>query len=77
MVDHVTRVIPETTPVRTAALADALTAQGFKVRIEQGGFVADSSEVEARELKRRLRALGFQDGEYRVELWYERRWGTL
>ena len=77
MVDHLTRVTPETTPVRTAALADALAAQGFRVQIENGGFVADSSKVEARELKRRLRALGFQDGEYRVALWYERRWGTM
>ena len=77
MVSHLTRVTPATTPARVAALADALAAQGFDVRVERGGFVADSSTVEARDLKRRLRALGFEDGEYRVALWYERRWGTM
>ncbi|ACL66678.1 conserved hypothetical protein [Anaeromyxobacter dehalogenans 2CP-1] len=77
MVDHVTRITVEAGSPRAAALGGALAQLGFTVHAGRRGLVAESSEVEAQDAKRRLRALGFADREYRVSLEYVRRWGIL
>jgi hypothetical protein len=77
MVDHVTRITVDAAGPRAAALGRALAQLGFTVRAGRGRLVGESSEVEAQDAKRRLRALGFADREYRVILEYVRRWGVL
>ncbi len=77
MVDHVTRVTVDAHGGRAAELARALAARGFTVHLERRRFVADSTTVEAQEVKAYLRALGFDDREFRIRLEYLRRWGVL
>ncbi len=77
MVDQLTRITVDAHRGRGLELARALAAEGFAVRAERGRYVADSSTVEAPEARRRLRARGFEDREYRVLLESVLRWGVL
>jgi hypothetical protein len=77
MVDHVTRITVDAEGDRAAELARALEALGFTLRVGRRRFVGESRTVEAQDAKRRLRALGFADREYRILLEYVRQWGIL
>ncbi len=77
MVDHLTRITVDADGGRAAEMARALVARGFTVRIERHRFVAESTAVEAQDAKRYLRALGYDDREFRVFLEYVRKWGIL
>ncbi len=77
MVDHLTRITVDADGGRAAEMARALAVRGFTVRIERHRFVAESTSVEAQEAKRYLRALGYDDREFRIHLEYVRQWGIL
>lgn len=77
MVDHLTRVTVDRASPRAEDMARALRRAGFAVQEEPGRIVADSSKVEAREVKALLRTLGFSDREYRVLVEFVRRWGIM
>lgn len=77
MVDHLTRVTVELGVSNARDVARALAARGFSVREERRRMVAESTAVEAQDVKRYLRSLGFQDRVYRVVLEYVRKWGVM
>lgn len=77
MVDHVLRITVDAAAPRAAALGRVLADLGFTVQAGRRRLVGESSDVEAQDARRRLRALGFADREYRVFLEYVRRWGVL
>lgn len=77
MVDHLTRVTVNRASPRAEDLGLALGRLGFDVREERDRLVADSTTIEAKDLKARLRSLGFSDREYRVFVEFVRRWGVL
>lgn len=77
MVDHLTRITVDARAPRADALSDALAGLGFQVTRDRKRIVADSSAIEARAAKERLRAQGFADREYQVYVEYVRQWGFL
>ena len=77
MVDHLTRVTVDRASAHAEGIATTLRRAGFEVREEPGRFVADSSTVEAKEVKSLLRTSGFSDREYRVFVEFVRRWGVM
>ncbi len=77
MVDHLTRIFVDAEGDRASDLAGALALRGFTVATASGRLVADSTTVEAGEVKGHLRSLGYADREYRVHVEYARRWGFL
>ncbi len=77
MVDHLTRITVDADGGRAAEMARALATRGFSIHIERHHFVAESTSVEAQEAKRYLRALGYDDREFRVFVEYVRKWGIL
>jgi hypothetical protein len=62
---------------RVVAIAEFLAALGFRVSNGKDGIVADSSEIEAGDVKLRLIAAGFHDREFQIVLEYTRKWGML
>lgn len=77
MVSHVLQVAVEVGGARGARLARSLASHGFTVRAAGGRHMGESTVVEAVEARRLLRALGFEDREYRLRLEYSRSWGFL
>lgn len=77
MVEHLTRVIVGRDAPRAGDLVRALASLGFAIREEPRRIVADSSTVEAREAKARLRSLGFGDRDYQLLVEFVRRWGVM
>jgi hypothetical protein len=62
---------------RVVAMAEFLATLGFRISTGKDGIVADSSDVEAGDAKRKLIGAGFQDREFQIVLEYTRKWGML
>lgn len=62
---------------RSQAITSALADLGFVVRQEGGRTVAESVSLEAKEAKRYLRWLDFDDREYQVFVEFVRQWGIM
>lgn len=77
MVDHVLKVTVDAEGARGAGLAETLAVSGFTLRSSRGRLIAESTVIEAQEAKAHLRALGFEDREYRIHVEFSRQWGFL
>ena len=62
---------------RALDIAWALAGRGFSAREERRLVVAESTSVEAQDVTKYLRSLGFEDREYRVVPGYVRKWGIM
>lgn len=76
MVDHLTRVTVQDGP-RSNGIVRALSELGFTAHEEGDRTFAESSTVEACEVKRHLRELGFEDRQYQVFVEFVRKWGVM
>ena len=63
--------------VRVVEMIDFLSGLGFRISAGKDCVYADSTEIEAKEVKKRLIAAGFQDREFQIVLEYTRKWGML
>jgi hypothetical protein len=77
MVDHLTRVTFDPCSARADELASALARRGFAVHRERDRVIADSTEVEGRDVKAYLCARGFADRDFQVFVEFVRRFGFL
>jgi len=58
-------------------MADFLEKLGFAISTGKDCIIADSADIEAGDVKRRLIAAGFHDPEFQIVLEYTRKWGML
>lgn len=62
---------------RVALMMELLALKGFTFSFQQGLIFADSSIIEAQDIKNHLLENGFLDGEFHVFLEYGRKWGIM
>lgn len=62
---------------RAASIMRILAANGFTFSYVKKDICADSSRVEAQQVKKMLRSSGVEDWEYQIYLEYYRQWGIL
>ena len=62
---------------RVIAMVDFLEKLGFRISTGKDCIDADSTDIEAGDVKRRLITAGFQDREFQIVLEYTRKWGML
>ena len=58
-------------------MVNFLEKLGFRISTGKACIVADSTDIEAGDAKRRLIAAGFHDREFQIVLEYTRKWGML
>lgn len=63
--------------VRAVEMMDFLEKLGFRISSGKDCLFADSTEMEAKDVKLRLIAAGFHDREFQIVLEYTRKWGML
>ena len=62
---------------RVIEMVDFLEKLGFRISTGQNCVFADSADIEAGEVKKRLIEAGFRDREFQIVLEYTRKWGML
>lgn len=62
---------------RVVAMMDFLEGLDFQISAGKDCMYADSIEIEAKDVKRRLIDAGFHDQEFQILLEYTRKWGML
>lgn len=62
---------------RVVAMMDFLENLGFRLTSGANCVYADSSDIEAGDIKKRLIAAGFRDWEFQIVLEYTRKWGMM
>lgn len=62
---------------RVVAMMDFLAGLGFRLSSGTNCVYADSTEIEAGDIKKRLIAAGFRDWEFQIVLEYTRKWGMM